>query len=521
MKFLKAIFSRTVITLAVIFLQFIFIYALFHAIDTVIDTAIDGILGNFSWLVSFIKEFIMLLLTIILCCIIVNRPIIADAKVPWLIIVAFGPIFGLVLYTMFSSYKVSKKKAKEYFDIAYASRPYSYQFKDYSSRLGIYSGQANYLRSTSDSPIFAKTESTYYASGEEFWKALLSELRQAKRFIFMEYFIIQCGKMWGEVLSVLREKVAEGVEVRFMYDDIGCMGKIPNNYDKTLCDLGIDCVKFNKFVPIASEVHNNRDHRKITVIDGRVGFMGGANIADEYINENKRFGEWKDSAVRLRGSAVRTLTVLFLRQFDVQKGIRDDFREYMPTDVPDYADDGIIVPFGDGPRPVYEEQIAENAFLNMINFASKYIWITTPYLILDTTLKTALIRAALRGVDVRIITPHVPDKKMVFYVTRRNYDALLKHWIKIYEYTPGFIHAKNIIADDVNAIVGTINFDYRSLVHHYECGVWMYKTSSLQYIKADIESTINRSMQITKENYKQPFFQKVFTSVLMMFAPLL
>ncbi len=337
----------------------------------------------------------------------------------------------------------------------------------------------------------------------------------------MEYFIIDHGRMWDGIHEILKQKAAAGVEVRVMYDDIGCAGLLPGSYYKKLKKEGIDCVKFNPFRPVVSGIHNNRDHRKITVIDGKVGYTGGVNLADEYINEISRFGHWKDTALKIQGSAVSNLTVLFLQLFDAMRKSFSDFEKYLGTDCESFDEEGYIHPFGDGPKPFYSELVGSNNFINIINSAEKYVWISTPYLIPDYNLLSALRSASYRGVDVRIITPGIPDKKIIFNMTRSNYKYLLQAGVKIYEYSPGFIHAKEMLADGVTAFVGTVNLDYRSLVHHYECGAVLYKTPCISEIEEGFEETLQASREITDDNFKMNFFASLLNGILNLFSPML
>ena len=324
---------------------------------------------------------------------------------------------------------------------------------------------ASYIAKSGCYPVWEHTAVTYFPLGEDKFAALLPALRQAKHFIFLEYFIIEEGRMWDAILEILREKAEAQLDVRVMYDDLGSISKVSSKYDRKLRSYGINCVKFNPFRPILSAVHNNRDHRKIAVIDGVIGYTGGANLADEYINETHPFGIWKDAALRLEGEGVKSLTMMFLQNFDFSTGRFDRFEDYLPKSEPSFRDCGWVQAFGDGPKPWSEEQVGENAYLNLINQAKHKLYVMTPYLIADHTLMNALILAARRGVDVRVVTPHIPDKRAVYWLTRSNYAPLIEGGVKIYEFTPGFIHSKVMLSDDT-AIVGTINLDYRSLVHH-------------------------------------------------------
>ena len=299
------------------------------------------------------------------------------------------------------------------------------------------------------------------------------------------------------------------------------MSMLSGRYYKKLRKEGIKCYKFNKFKPVLSGIYNNRDHRKITVIDGKVGFTGGINLGDEYVKINDRLGHWKDTGIRIKGSAVNNLTVMFLHSFDMTAKTLSDYEKYFVKDAEKFAGGGYIHPFGDGPKPYYAEQVGENNYINMINSAKRSVYFTTPYLIIDYNMAMALRNAASRGIDVRIITPHIPDKKIIFNMTRSNYHFLLEKGVRIYEYTPGFIHAKMCAVDDDMAFVGTINLDYRSLTHHYECGAVLYKAPCVKEIKEDIEATFAISQEITEENLRLRKFTRFVNAVLQVFAPML
>ena len=330
--------------------------------------------------------------------------------------------------------------------------------------------------------------------------------------------------MWDSILHILEEKVKEGVEVRVMYDDFGCMFKLPQGYEKTLINKGIKTQVFNPFNTILSPRFNNRDHRKICVIDGIIGFTGGINLADEYINETHRLGYWKDSAVMLRGRAVWSLAVQFLTIWNLSAKSQDTFEKYTPSLTPfdSVPDDGIVQPYSD--IPMDSELVGETVYLNLINRAKRFVYITTPYLIVDNETLTALENAAKSGVDVRIITPHIPDKKIVFFMTRSYYKSLIDAGVKIYEYTPGFMHAKTLVSDGKYAVVGTINFDFRSLYLHLECAVWMYESRAVKEVTDDFYFTLSKCQKITAHDVNKgrfPLLKQFALSLLRVFAPLM
>ena len=338
----------------------------------------------------------------------------------------------------------------------------------------------------------------------------------------MEYFIIEEGKMWNPVLDVLKEKAAQGVEVRVLYDDIGCAGKLKTGYFKTLRSFGIKCKKFNTITLRPSGVFNNRDHSKITVIDGVIGYMSGINFADEYINEKPLFGKWKDTGVRLSGKSVATLSALFLTMFDYkEKVLPDDYSAYFPKKYPTFAETGGIIPFGCGPLEPYDYQVGRTAIISLLASAKQRIYITTPYIIIDHEFLNAISTASLRGVDVKVITPHVPDKKFIHAMTKSAYPTLLKNGVSVYEYTPGFMHAKQILVDDKAAFVGTINLDYRSLAHHFECGAVICNSPVIGEIQKDFDEVLAVSKKILPTTYKQSRLTRLALSAFAMFRTLL
>lgn len=455
---------------------------------------------------------------------IVNTDENPEYKIPWIVIVLLPPL-GTLLYVMFSKRNPSRREKRRTNQL---HRKWMEQIKRDDSlltelkHLDIHAGgmaQA-LLQDDPCAEIFDSTSSVYYPSGEEMYIQMLHDLKRAEKFIFLEYFIIEEGEMWNGILDLLKERAGFGVEVRLLYDDIGCMSTLSGNYDKKMKTFGIQCRKFNPFRPSASPVHNNRDHRKIMIIDGMTGYTGGINLADEYINRKERFGYWKDTGIRLEGNAVAGLTRLFLTNWDLVNKEVCDFDPYIIRNDEKTYNGGYYIPFGSGPAPMYKSQSGKNAILNLICQATKYIYITTPYLIIDYDLTTALQNAASRGVNVRIITPHIPDKRLVWLMTRSFYPALLEKGVEIYEYEPGFIHAKNLIVDDKYAITGTINLDYRSLVHHYEDGIWMYKTDVIQQMKKDFCRTKEESLAIREDLIQMTWLQRLALYCMRLFAPM-
>ncbi|MGN0803780.1 MAG: cardiolipin synthase [Candidatus Coproplasma sp.] len=456
---------------------------------------------------------------------IINKDDPPEFKLPWLIIMLLLPLFGLMTYVLFANPRMNRKQMKRLVSINQKTlnyvTPTQEHGKEVAERCPEFIDFENYLNKTSYSYGSFSNKVTYFKSGEDMFPNLLADLESAEKFIFIEYFIIAEGSMWNQIYEILKRKVAQGVEVRVMYDDIGNAGLQKTEYYRKLRKEGINCCKFNSFHPVVSGIFNFRDHRKITVIDGKVAYTGGLNIADEYINLDKKLGYWKDTAIKIQGPAVANLTTMFLQLFDVTSKKLSDYEKYLGIEYEKYDDEGYVCVFGDGPKPYYKEQVGENVFINMINKAKKYVYITTPYFIIDYALTNALRNASMRGIDVRIITPHTPDKKIIFNITRSKFPSLLDAGVKFYEFMPGFIHAKSILVDDELAFVGTINLDYRSLVHHFECGALLYKTPCIKDIKDDFEHTMNLSKELTRENCKQSAPVRLVNALIYVFRPML
>ena len=445
----------------------------------------------------------------------------ADYKIPWLIVVMVIPVGGLMLYIMFGSRKLKPKFVRRLEAMRSA-----YQ-KDDSAELERLEqlspsacDQAKMLRRIANCHVFTNTTQRYFPLGEDMFPHFLADLRQAETFIFMEYFIIEEGKFWNPILEILKEKAAAGVDVKVLYDDIGCMMTLPGNYDKILRSFGIDAVPFSRLRGNADSEFNNRSHRKITVIDGKIAYTGGINIADEYINEIVKYGHWKDVGLRLEGEAVKELTRLFLTDYCINvKTVKDSNVDYFPQY--SAADDGFVIPFGDGPAPIYKRRVGQTVIEDLLNRAHRYVWIMTPYLIMDNQLCTCIENAALRGVEVRLLLPHIPDRKIIFEMARSHYHRLMDAGVQIYEYEPGFVHAKVYLADGETAMVGTINMDYRSLVHHFENGVWMHRSACVDSIREDFENIFHQSILMSRDNTKWNLPQRFIRAVLKVFAPML
>lgn len=454
---------------------------------------------------------------------IINKYKSPEFKLPWTIIMMLFFVMGAFAFLLLTSNEQNKKLINKFKTNNAKDKKYLEQDKSLEElkkeNISAYL-QANYITNVTELPVYKNTLVTYYKIGEEFHNALLESLGQAKHFIFMEYFIIEEGKMWKSIYNILKDKANNGVNVYVIYDDFGCMTTLDSKYYEKLNKEGINCIPSNKFKPIFSNIHNNRDHRKITVIDGLVGFTGGINLADEYINAKVKHGHWKDTAVKLEGEAVKSLSSLFLETWNSQNDVQIESQEFLNIEYKKMNMNGVVVPYGDAPEDFYKDNIGKNVYLNMLNSAEKYVYITTPYLICDYEVLNAICLCAKKGVDVRIIVPHIPDKKMIFWMTQSNYGMLLQSGVKIYEYFPGFIHAKEFICDDLYATCGTINLDYRSLVHHFECGVWMYNAKCIKDMKDNFLNTQDVSLEIKLKDFKLKGWKKLVVEVMKVFFPL-
>ncbi len=511
-KILSIFTSRMFITFALVAVQAWFLFLLLFSF------------GDISWIISLILEIASIFVVIY----ITNKRQNPAYKISWIILILIIPVFGVLMYFLFSQPRLGKAALQRAEGLYYATTDFMQPNAASEASLREASKgaarQSDYISKTALYPLYTNTQAKFYPMGQDFYADLLVELEKAEKYIFMEYFIVHEGKMWNSILDILKRKVAAGVEVRFMYDDLGCISTLPRTYYKKLRAMGIQCHIFNPVRPVLNSLFNNRDHRKITVIDGKVGFCGGANLADEYINEIERFGTWKDAAVMLQGEGVRSLLMMFLHLWTFSTGDAEaDFVKYETPEACTEVDKGLgfVQPFADVP---FDERnyVSENVYMNLISRAEDYIYINTPYLILDNELTTVLCGAAKSGVDVRITVPHIPDKKMVFLVTQANYPRLIEAGVRIYEYTPGFIHSKTAVCDDKYGIVGTVNLDFRSLYLHFECGVWMYKTPILADIKQDFLETIKQCTEITPEHLKSvPWYKRFIQAVLKIFGPMM
>ncbi len=442
----------------------------------------------------------------------------------WILLILVFPVLGLLLYLLVGQPWATYTIRKRFESVDRSVFMNLQQDPDVLQALDVEdagaASQMRYLQDWCKFPAYRNTQVEFHAHTGEALEALKAELGRAQKFIFMEYHAIECSSSFLEIEEILAERAKAGVEVRLFYDDVGSVAFIDRGFIRRMEDQGIQCRVFNPILPIASAFMNNRDHRKITVIDGRVGFTGGYNLADEYFNRTHPYGHWKDTGVLLRGDAVRSLTMIFLEMWNAVKRMDDDFQRYIYTDQQPGLSDGYVQPYADS--PLDEERVGENVYLNVLKNARRYCWITTPYLILDDEMTQELTLASKRGVDVRIITPGIPDKKLVFQITRSYYAQLARCGVRIYEYAPGFMHAKQMLADDSTAVVGTINLDFRSLYLHFENAVLLYRCSAVRDIRAGFEDTFPRCREVTDQYGRGRLRRtRVLQSLLRLLAPLL
>ena len=504
---LHIVFSRTMIILLTLLVQLIFVFLTMFSVVQHVSV----------WFGS------AAVLTAIMLFYILNTEENPSIKLSWCIVISVLPLFGIVLYFFVRydwGYRLEQKvleKGMQESDI-YVPEQKALWEKIKAEDKSLYN-LARYLRGKGQHTIYANTEVKYFPLGEAMFAEMLVQMEKAEKFIFLEYFAIGPSYMWNTILELLVKKVKQGVDVRMMYDGSNAVTTLPYGYPKQLKKLGIQCKVFSEFHPFVSTHYNNRDHRKILVVDGQVAFTGGVNLQDRYINRKVVYGHWKDTAVMLKGDAVQGFTLLFLQMWNATQRERI-YEPYMKPVGAEISGQGYVIPYSD--TPMDAENVGEMVYLDMLNRAQNYAYIMTPYLILDNEMITALCFAARRGVDVRLILPHIPDKKYAFTLAKSHYRELVGAGVKIYEYTPGFVHAKEFLCDDKEAVVGTINLDYRSLYLHFECAAYMYKVPALKDIYKDFEETMAKSQLITMEAVKkQSWLVKITGRILKVIAPLM
>lgn len=484
------------------------------------------LLTTFQWLEDYETLFQMVSFLLVFGAVLYlfNSQMEATAKMTWLLLIMPFPVFGaaLLFYSkMDIGYRGLKNRINslEIEGLKYLKQRPEVEIELSKTHSTTYNLVKYFRRSDGYYPVYKNTQTTYFSTGEAKFEEMKKQLLKAKKFIFLEYFIIAEGKMWGEILAILKQKVQEGVEVRVLYDGMNEVSTLSFDYAERLRKIGIKAKAFAPLSPFLSTYYNYRDHRKILVIDNQVAFTGGVNLADEYINHIERFGHWKDTAVMLCGEAVQTFTVLFIQMWSTTER-EVDYHSYLIDREESFDNDGFVIPFGDSPMD--QDKVAENVYIDILNHARDYVYIMTPYLILDSALEHAICFAAERGVDVRIIMPGIPDKPIPYALAKTYYQRLITSGVKIYEYKPGFVHSKVFLSDNSKAVVGTINLDYRSLYHHFECGVYIYQSSVLEDITEDFTNTFAQSHLVSLEEIEnRPLTTKIIGSLARMVAPLL
>ena len=487
---IHAIFSRFGLVLVLLVLQFGALFSLMRWFSNLLPHYLGG----------------TLLVTAAMMVYLLNQDMNNSVRIPWLVVTALAPVLGVLLFCYTKEDVGHRMLKKRLLELEGQTRSQLPQNKKTGKALDAdcpgAASLAQYLRGRGGGfPVYENTQVTYFPSGEAKFAALLPQLESATQYIFLEYFIIDEGLMWGRILEILARKAAQGVDVRVMYDGTCEFSTLPRDYPRRLEALGIQCKVFAPVTPFVSTHYNYRDHRKILVVDGRVGFTGGVNLADEYINHIEKYGRWKDAAVMLEGEGVRTMTALFLQMWSIQR--EPEFAQFLTRPIPETQANGFVIPYGD--CPLDGERVGEMVYIDLLNRARRSVHIITPYLILDGELETALRFAAERGVDVHLILPGKPDKWFAYALAKTHYLPLLSSGVKISEWVPGFTHAKVMIMDGQEAVVGTINLDYRSLYHHFENAVWMRGVDCLPRIEADFQDTLAqcRTVEPTRQSVWQ------------------
>lgn len=482
-----------------IIIQFVIIFALVIYFD-----------GIFVYYYS-----ISVLLAILLCVYVINKNMNSGYKIAWILLLLVIPMFGVTMYITLDGSMFTKYIKRKMLKITERIKDILSSTENIELRDSCAKRQSEYIERYASSPPVKNTISKYFSSGEAFFESLLEDLKKAEKSIYFEYFIIKESRIWEAIKSVLIEKAEKGLDVRVIYDDFGSIDRISKKELKRLSRQGIRVRSFNPFIPVLSLVLNYRDHRKICTIDTKIAYSGGVNIADEYINIDAPFGHWKDSGIVLYGEGAYSFEVFFIALWEYITGEKQSIEkpEYEPCDF------GIVQPYTDS--PIDDENVGANVYSNIISQADKYVYISSPYFVVDDEMLRTIINASKSGVDVRLIVPHVPDKVLVNQVTKSYYSRLIKSGVQVYEYTEGFNHSKIVVADDKIATVGSVNFDYRSFYLSFECGVWMYNTETVKDVLADYNDMLSKSKRITLEDCKVSLIVRVIRAILASFAPLL
>ncbi|MDY4516555.1 MAG: cardiolipin synthase [Hominisplanchenecus sp.] len=505
------IFGRTAVIILLLLLQVLMLFIAYRYLQE------KGVILN----------FVMKALAVVLVVHIINKRENPAFMISWIILILGWPVFGSLLYLFVEMQPVPKAINKKIQKMHIETMCYWTQEKEVKQKLAEESTEmphlSEYVYRCGGFPTYQNTSVKYFSCGMEKFEELVVQLEKAEHFIFMEYFIVAKGYMWDTILEILRRKAEEGVEVRFLYDGTCSFSLLPYHYPRTLEEMGIQCHMFAPVVPALSTYQNNRDHRKIVVIDGKVAFTGGINLADEYIGKKERFGVWKDTAIMLKGDAVRSFTLMFLEMWNIERKEKpEDFDRYLNVEqekVPQPGD-GFVMPYGDS--PLDNEPVGEHVYMDILYTAKNYVHIMTPYLILDHDMITALTYAAKRGVEVIIIMPHIPDKMYAFLLAKTYYNELMDAGVQIYEFTPGFVHAKVFTSDDRKAVVGTINMDFRSLYLHFECAAYLYRNAEIPRIEQDFQDTLKQCQRMNQSDFeKLPLPSRIAAKLLRLVAPLM
>ena len=504
----RAVFSRAGLITLFLLLQFALLLVLYGTLQ-------DFMPHYYSFSLIF---------TGIMGLLLINSHHESNAKLTWMLVILLLPVFGGLMYLYTQSDLGHRILRDRYSAVSRSTRDSLPQAVDTLVRMSDEApemqGLARYVNRSGCFPVYDETRARYFPLGDALFPVLLEELEKAEKFIFLEFFIVDEGEMWGRMLEILARKAAQGVDVRLLYDGTNEFFTLPRDYPQRLKKLGIQAKAFAPVMPFVSTHYNYRDHRKILVIDGKTAFTGGVNLADEYINRVRRFGHWKDTALMLQGEAARSFTLLFLQRWHLEDGTVEE-RALLEAPAPRHPESGgFVLPYAD--CPLDRERVGEWVYLDILNRARKYVHIMTPYLILDGEMETALKFAAERGVDVRLILPGIPDKRLPYALAKTHYRALLESGVRIYEYTPGFVHAKVFVSDDREGTVGTINLDYRSLYHHFECGAYLHHTACIREIEADFLATQEQCRTVTPDTLRREKLRVKLEGALMkVLAPLL
>lgn len=503
----RMIFSRSGLILVLLVVQVLFLFSIFHWFEEFLPHIYGGVV----------------IFTVFMVLYLLNSSMDPTAKITWLVVVMLLPVFGALLF-LYTQKNIGHRALRDHYaqlnketEKSLTQNPETEKALRQSDPGA--AALARYVGRSGCYPVYDHTSVTYFPLGEDKFKEMLIQLEKAEKFIFLEYFIVNEGEMWGKILEILVQKAKEGVDVRMLYDGTCELSTLPHDYPKRLQKLGIKCKMFAPIKPFVSTHYNYRDHRKILVIDGKVAFNGGINLADEYINTYEKYGHWKDTAVMVEGEAARSFTRMFLHMWFLDEKEKD-FDRFLNVPVTPQTAKGFVMPYGD--CPLDKDKVGEQVYMDMLNRAQNYIYIMTPYLILDGELENTLKYAAERGVDVRIILPGIPDKYIPFALALTHYKSLLESGVKIYEYTPGFVHAKVFVCDDREAVVGTINLDYRSLYHHFECATYMWGTDCIPQILNDFILTQEKCREMTVDMLSsEPLKRRVLGFIAKAAAPLL